>query len=107
MLTIKLDPNDTDFNLFFTEHNKSNFNDIRKVNSSVINRNELSEYRNTNTRRTPQKPLTIRNLPNDLLKKVVILRDNIVKQVKGWEISQKGKTCRVKVMYFSGAEYCT
>ena len=61
------------------------------------------ENRNTNTKRTPQKPLTSKSLPNDHLIKVVILGDSIVKHVNGWKMSRKLKNCRVKVMSFSGA----
>ena len=81
-----------------------NSNETRKVNASVINGNEqLSENRNTNTKRAPQKPLTSKSLPNDPLKNVVILGDGIVKSINGWEISRKLKNCRVKIMSFSGA----
>ena len=80
-----------------------NSNETRKVNASFKKGNELSENRNTNTKRTPQKPLTSKSLPNDHLIKVVILGDSIVKHVNGWKMSRKLKNCRVKVMSFSGA----
>ena len=51
---------------------------------------------------TRQKALTSKSLPNDPLKKV-ILGDSIAKHVNGWEISQKLKNYRVRVMSFSGA----
>ena len=98
-----LDPNGIDFNLSTTRHNKSPFNKPHKVNASLINGNELFENRNINTKRTLQKSLTSKSLPNDPLKNVVILGDSIVKHVNGWKISRKLKNCRVKVMPFSGA----
>ena len=70
-----------------------NSNETRKVNASFKKDNELSENRNTNTKRTPQKPLTSKNLPNDQLIKVVILGDSIVKHVNGWEILRNLKNC--------------
>ena len=80
-------------------------NETCKVNAPVINGNELYENRNTNTntKRTPQKPLTSKTLPNYQLIKVVILGDSIVKHVNKWRISRKLKNCRVKIMSFSGA----
>ena len=66
-----------DFNLSIAEHNKSTSNETRIVNASVIYGNELPENRNTNTIRTLQKPLTSKSLPNDPLKKVVILGDTL------------------------------
>ena len=46
---------------------KSTSNETRKVNASVINDNELSENRKTNTKTIPQEPLTSKTLPNDPL----------------------------------------
>ena len=55
-------------------------------------------------KRTPHKALTSKSLPNDSLKKkIIILGDSIVKHVNRWEISRKLKNCRAKVMSFSGA----
>ena len=44
-----------------------------------------------------------KDFPMIHFKKVVILGDSIVKHVNKWEISQKLKNCRIKVMTFSGA----
>ena len=46
---------------------KSTSNETRKVNALVINGDELSENRNTNTKRTPRKQMTSKRLPNDPL----------------------------------------
>ena len=95
-----LDPNNIDFNLSVTEHNKSFSNKICKLNSSIITGNELSENRNTNKKRTPQKLLPSKNFQINPLKKVVVFGDSIVKHVNG---SRKLKSCGLKVMSFSEA----
>ena len=75
-----LDLNDVDFNLCIAENN---FTSLRKVNSSIKNGNKLSENRNTDTKGTPQNPLTSKSFSND--PQVVILGNR--------EIPLKLKSC--------------
>ena len=76
---------------------------MKYVNASIINSNILSESKNTTTKRTQQKPITSKSLPNHPLEKVVTLGHSIVKHVSGSKILQKLNNFRVKVITFSGA----
>ena len=60
-----LDPNDNDFNLSITEHNKSTFNETRKVNASVINSNVRNNKSKTRTNDTKYKEIADKTVTND------------------------------------------
>ena len=60
-----LDPNDNDFNLSITEHNKSTLNETRKVNASVINSNVRNNKSKTRTNDTKYKEIADKTVTND------------------------------------------
>ena len=83
-----LDPNDIDFNLPITEHNKSTSNETRKVNASVINGNVRNDKSTTRKNNAKDKEITHKTVSNNnyesksVKKKVFILGDSIIKHVK-------------------------
>ena len=104
-----LDPNDTDFNLSITEHNKSTSNETRKVNASVINgnvRNDKSAARKNDTKDNKIADKTVSNNnyeSKSVKKKVFILGDSIIKHVKSYSLSKSLDNCKVYVKDFPGA----
>ena len=104
-----LDPNDIDFNISITEHNKSTSNETRKVNASVINGNVRNYKSTTRKNDTKDKEIVDKAVSNNnhesksVKKKVFILGNSIIKHVKSYSLSKSLGNCKVYVKDFPGA----
>ena len=104
-----LDPNNIDFNLSITEHNKSTSNETRKVNASVIDGNVKNDKSTARKNDRKDKKIANKTVSNNnyesksVKKKVFILGDSIIKHVKSYSLSKSLDNCKVYVKDFPGA----